>query len=267
VEPLSLDEAFLDATENSLGERLGVNVARWIKAKIREETRLTASAGVAPNKLVAKIASGFRKPDGLTVVRPERVEAFLRDLPAESLWGVGPKTAKKLEAIGIKRILDVRRADLGALRSVVGNWAESLVALANGEDDRPVVAHRERKSVGSENTFAEDLVDLSRIRSEVEALARDLARWLVENERTVRTVTLKIRYSDFETRTRSDTRDPPTSSADELGARAVSLLGRTDAGKRPVRLLGISFHGFDGEEERPAASEERQLLLPFRGAG
>src|SRR5579883_449789 len=248
VEPLSLDEAFLDATENAWNEPLGVRVAQRIKARIKEETRLTASAGVAPCKLVAKIASGFRKPDGLTVVPPERVDAFLRDLPVDALWGVGPKTSARFEAVGIKRISDVRTADLALLRTIVGSWAEGLVELAHGRDDRPVVAHRERKSVGSENTFSQDLKSLGEAELEVERLARELAAWLVEKERRVRTVTLKIRYADFETRTRSDTKNPPTDSADELSARAIALLGRTEAGTRPVRLLGVSFHGFEEEE-------------------
>jgi DNA polymerase-4 len=264
VEGLSIDEAYLDVTENAWSEPLGVNVARRIKDRIKEETGLTASAGVAPSKLVAKIASGWKKPDGLTVVPPERVESFLRDLPVDSLWGVGPKTAKRLEAIGIKRIVDVRHADLRALRSVVGSYAEGLVELARGIDDRPVCPYHERKSVGSENTFAADLTDREQIRSEVESMARDLAAWLVENDRDVRTVTVKVRYGNFDTITRSDTRKPPTRSADEIAARAVGLLARTEAGRRPVRLLGVSLHGFNrDDEDAEASTAEGQLLLPF----
>src|SRR5436309_1591763 len=130
VEPLSLDEAFLDVTENSWGEPLAVDVARRIKARIREETRLTASAGVAPNKFLAKIASGWKKPDGLTVIAPQRVESFLQQLPVDALWGVGPKTAARLRAAGIERLVDVRTAEASVLAETVGSYAEALRRMA-----------------------------------------------------------------------------------------------------------------------------------------
>src|SRR5512145_3245896 len=138
VEPLSLDEAYLDVTQNAWGEPLGVNVAKRVKAAIRETTGLTASAGVAPNKFLAKIASGWRKPDGLTVVAPERVESFLQQLSVDVLWGVGPVTAKRLRACGIERVVDLRTADPEILRNAIGSAAEWLRRLAVGEDDRPV---------------------------------------------------------------------------------------------------------------------------------
>src|SRR6188474_229958 len=136
VEPLSLDEAYLDVTENSWGETLGMNVARRLKAEIRERTGLTASAGVAPNKFLAKIASGWQKPDGLTVIAPERVEKFLQQLPVEALWGVGPVTAKKLRALGVERLVDVRTADEERLRRAVGSLAEWIKRLSYGDDPR-----------------------------------------------------------------------------------------------------------------------------------
>ncbi|MGH9367787.1 MAG: DNA polymerase IV, partial [Thermoanaerobaculia bacterium] len=156
VEPLSLDEAYLDVTENAWGLPLGVEVARRIKQRIREEVSLTASAGVAPNKFLAKIASGWKKPDGLTVIAPERIESFLQKLPVDALWGVGPVTAKKLRAAGIERLVDVRTADPEVLKRAVGSWAEGLRRLAFGEDDRPVEPNRERKSIGCEETYAKD---------------------------------------------------------------------------------------------------------------
>src|SRR5258706_3483051 len=161
VEPLSLDEAYLDVTENSWGETLATTVARRVKARILEETRLTASAGVAPNKILAKVASGWKKPDGLTVISPERVEPFLQQLPVDALWGVGPVTARKLRARGVERLVDVRTADLQLLREAVGSLADWLRQLAAGIDDRPVVPHRDAKSSGSENTYPEDLTDLT----------------------------------------------------------------------------------------------------------
>src|SRR6267142_5699201 len=136
VEPLSLDEAYLDVTENAWGETLGTAVAKRLKQRIRADTGLTASAGVAPNKFLAKIASGWKKPDGLTVISPERVEQFLQQLPVETLWGVGPVTAKKLRAQGIEKLIDVRAADPALLHDTVGSLAEWLQQLARGEDDR-----------------------------------------------------------------------------------------------------------------------------------
>src|ERR687897_1742440 len=178
VEPLSLDEAYLDVTENAWGEPLGMTVARRLKHEIRSATGLTASAGVAPNKFLAKIASGWQKPNGLTVIPPERVEMFLQGLSVDALWGVGPVTARKLRARGIEKLVDVRSADPERLRETVGSLAEWLQQLARGEDDRPVVAEHEPKSSGSENTFVRDLTDLDRIRAEIAEMARGAAGWL-----------------------------------------------------------------------------------------
>src|SRR5262245_35584227 len=243
VEPMSLDEAYLDVTENAWGEALGTNVARRLKSRIREDTGLTASAGVAPNKFLAKIASGWQKPDGLTVIGPARVEPFLQQLDVDALWGVGPVTAKKLRDRGITRLVDVRTADPSLLRETVGSLADWLRQLANGIDDRPVVPNREVKSSGSENTFAEDLTDLNTIREEIADMAARNIAWLKRRELTARTVTIKVRYSDFTTITRSHTAQA-TSEEVELTERAVRLLDKTDAGRRPVRLLGVSLHNF-----------------------
>src|SRR6187397_50696 len=182
VEPLSLDEAYLDVTENAWGLALGREVALRIKADIRERTALTASAGVAPNKFLAKIASGWKKPDGLTVIAPERVEPFLQQLPVDALWGVGPVTAKRLRARGIVRVVDVRAADAQLLRDAVGSLADWLQQLAKGEDDRPVVPNREAKSSGSENTYPEDLTDLATIRREVGEMAAHAIGWLARKQ-------------------------------------------------------------------------------------
>ena len=261
VEPLSLDEAYLDVTENAWGEQLGTTVARRLKDAIRAATGLTASAGVAPNKFLAKIASGWKKPDGLTVIAPERVESFLQGLPVDALWGVGPVTAKKLRAKGIEKLVDVRGADPALLQDAVGSLAGWLRQLAQGIDDRPVVAGHEPKSSGSENTFARDVTDIVEIRREIDAMARDAAAWLARRELFARTVTIKVRYEDFTTITRSQT-EPPTRDQSSIVARALGLLDRTEAGRRPVRLLGVSVHNLtaslvDDEEQGPQAS------LPF----
>src|SRR4029077_12723508 len=178
VEPLSLDEAYLDVTENSWGETLATAVAKRVKARILEETSLTASAGVAPNKFLAKVASGWKKPDGLTVIHPDRVEPFLQQLPVDALWGVGPVTANKLRARGIERLVDVRTTDERILREAVGSMADWLRQLANGVDDRPVTPHREAKSSGSENTYPEDLTDILAVREEIAEMAGRVVGWL-----------------------------------------------------------------------------------------
>src|SRR5258705_8498548 len=208
VEPLSLDEAYLDVTDNAWGEAFGTAVARRLKERIRTDTGLTASAGVAPNKFLAKIASGWKKPDGLTVVSPERVEPFLQKLPVDALWGVGPVTAKKLRARGIDRLVDVRSVDPAALREAVGSLAEWLRQLAQGIDERPVVPNRETKSSGSENTYPEDLTDLDMIRGEIAEMAEHVVSWLTRRSMLARTVSIKVRYNDFTTITRSHSAVP-----------------------------------------------------------
>ena len=250
VEPLSLDEAYLDVTENAWGEALATNVARRVKARILEHTRLTASAGVAPNKFLAKVASGWKKPDGLTVISPERVEPFLQQLPVDALWGVGPVTAKKLRERGIERLVDVRATDDRLLREAVGSMADWLRQLAHGIDDRLVTPHREAKSSGSENTYPEDLTDIGVIREEIAEMAAHAVGWLMRKELMARTVTIKVRYSDFTTVTRSHTA-APTRDEGAIASRAVALLEKTDAGRRPVRLLGVSVHNFSNGDELP----------------
>ncbi|MGQ0510272.1 MAG: DNA polymerase IV [Betaproteobacteria bacterium] len=243
VEPLSLDEAYLDVTENSWGEPLAMEVARRLKQQIRDQLRLTASAGVAPNKFLAKIASGWKKPDGLTVIAPERVESFLQKLPVEALWGVGPVTAGKLRRIGIEKLVQVRTADPAQLRGAVGNQADWLLRLSRGDDPRRVTPDRPSKSGSNETTYPEDLTELREVRAEMERLARKTAAWLERKRLVARTVTIKVRYDDFSLVTRSHTSTMPGRDADDIASRAVALLERTDAGKRPVRLLGAGVHG------------------------
>jgi DNA polymerase IV len=265
VEPLSLDEAYLDVTENSWREPLGVTVARRLKDEIRSATGLTASAGVAPNKFLAKIASGWHKPDGLTVIAPERIESFLQGLPVDALWGVGPKTAERLRAHGIEKLVDVRARSLDELGGIVGSNAEWLAELAHGRDDRPVEPNRETKSSGSECTYETDLSDLSQIRSEIDEMARDAARWLEKQAIYARTVVIKVRYQNFDTITRSHSA-LPTRDADAIAARAVALLEKTEAGRRAVRLLGVSVHNLEETDTPRPKKTTRQddgLMLPW----
>ena len=260
VEPLSLDEAYLDVTENAWGEPLGREVARRLKAQIREATGLSASAGVAPNKFLAKIASAWKKPDGLTVIAPERVESFLQKLPVDALWGVGPVTASRLRERGIERLVDVRAADVSVLREAVGSQTDWLRQLAEGHDDRPVVPDRAAKSCGSENTFNQDLTDLNEIRSALDEMARDAASWLERKDLLCRTVTIKVRYSDFTTITRSQSHTPATRDPDEIATRACALLEKTEAGERPVRLLGVSVHNLVDPNQPPEGEDRRSLF-------
>src|SRR5215216_362144 len=184
VEGLSLDEAYLDVTENAWGEPLGRTVAERLKREIKEATGLTASAGVAPNKFLAKIASAWKKPDGLTVIAPERVEKFLQGLPVDALWGVGPVTAARLREHGIEKLTDVRQRSVDELTAIVGSHAEWLIDLAHGRDDRPVEPNRPSKSAGSEETYATDLSSMEEIRREIDQLARGVAEWLAKKSIT-----------------------------------------------------------------------------------
>lgn len=244
VEPISLDECFLDLTSFCADRRRRLaDVAREIKLRIREGTQLTSSAGGAPNKFVAKIASDLEKPDGLVIVPPARVEAFLRPLPVERIWGVGPVTAKRLHDLGIRTIGDVADKSPEWLTSVFGRSGPEFGRLALGEDDRPVVAHREPKSLSSENTFAQDVSDPEVLLGEIEAQADDVARRLRSHEAMARTVVLKLRYGDFTTLTRSHTSLRPVESAPEIAALARLLVEKTDFPRRAVRLVGVGVSG------------------------
>jgi DNA polymerase-4 len=262
VEPLSLDEAYLDVTENAWQEPVATTVARRLKERIRSETGLTASAGVAPNKFLAKIASGWRKPDGLTVIAPDRVEAFLQRLPVDALWGVGPVTARKLRRRGIDRLVDVRQTDPTVLRETVGSLADWLQQLAFGIDERPVVPFREAKSSGSETTYPEDLTDYNVIARETAAMAGQAAAWLARRVLLARTVSVKVRFRDFVTVSRSHTSTPTRDEASIVG-RSLQLLDRTEARTRPVRLLGVSVHNLVTPEAAPPLPEPRADWLPF----
>ena len=261
VEPLSLDEAYLDVTENAWGERFATPVARQLKRQIREATGLTASAGVATNKFLAKVASAWQKPNGLTVVPHHRVETFLQELPIDALWGVGPVTARKLRAHGLTRLVDIRQVEEPELRQLVGKQAGWLRRLSYGDDDRPVTPNRVAKSSGSERTFPEDLVNLDAIRQELDRMARRAASWLERRTLYARTVTIKVRYSDFTTITRSRTQLPPSRDADAVAALALPLLEKTEAGVRPIRLLGVSVHNLTtGDDTAQTHTRDNPLL-------
>ncbi|MCB9794537.1 MAG: DNA polymerase IV [Alphaproteobacteria bacterium] len=241
IEPLSIDEAFLDVSHHVSATW----VAQGLRRRIREELGLTASAGAAPSKMVAKIASDFRKPDGLTVVAPQQVRAFLSPLPVNKLWGVGPVTAARLNKRGFETLGQLAALEDPEALARLGPHGPSLARLARGEDRRPVQAHRERKSRSAERTFEEDLRSLERLERVLEDQAERVCRGLVKAGEQGRTVTLKLRYADFTTLTRSITLAQPTADAVLVARLARSLLLKTDAGLRPVRLLGVGVTGLE----------------------
>ncbi len=244
VEPVSIDEAFLDVTgsRRALGD--GASIARQLKDAIRAETELTASVGVAPSKLVAKIASDLRKPDGLVVVPPGTEAAFLAPLAIRLLWGVGPKTEERLARAGVHTIGDLAACEPAKLERRLGSHGQDLILLAQGKDDRPVVADAaEAKSLGQEHTFASDVGDVERLRKTLLALADNVSRRLRDQHLAGRTVTLKYRDERFETVTRASTLNKPTDCGEVIFRVAWSSFERVHA-RRRVRLLGIYVSGF-----------------------
>ena len=246
IEPLSIDEAFLDVTGSLRLLGTASEIAVKIKHRIREETRLTASVGVAPNKFLAKIASDLEKPDGLTVIEPDQVDDFLARLPIGKIPGVGPVAQKRFRALGIRVIRDARRLDRDELERQFGSSAERYWDLARGIDERPVVADGEARSIGHEQTFGIDVDQADEIRRVMLDQTEQVARRLRRHGLSARTVTLKIRYGDFETITRSTTLDSPTNSTDTLWL-AAKFLFQTwieREGFRPVRLIGVTATHF-----------------------
>lgn len=256
VEPLSIDEAFLDVTDNKLGIEYGTEVARRIKADIRRELNLTASAGVSYNKFLAKIASDWRKPDGLFTVHPDRAQDFIDALPIEAFWGVGPATAKRFHEMGVTCGWELRLKSFTELTDRFGAAGALFYKFARGIDSRPVRPFRERKSVGCEETFSEDVRGYAELERRLAAIAADLAGRMSRHDFRGRTLTLKIRFADFRTLTRSVT--APGSFGDERGifAAAKKLLGAVEIPQGGVRLLGLSVSA----REAPGAAFEATLF-------
>ncbi|MBU2488280.1 MAG: DNA polymerase IV [Proteobacteria bacterium] len=240
VEPLSVDEAFLDVTGCQRLFGPPEEIARQIRARIRAEVGLTASAGVAPVKLAAKIASDLCKPDGLLKVPAGGVAEFLAPLPMGRLWGVGPAAQKELAKLGVKTIGDIARLDPEGLKRRFGKFGETMVRHARGLDDRVVHPPEAAKSVGREETFLQDVRDPAQARRHILDLSGRVARRLRRHGVKGRTVTLKVKYADFSLITRSATLDRATDDGGEINAAALSLLKKTQVGTRPVRLLGVS---------------------------
>jgi DNA polymerase-4 len=244
VEAVSLDEAYLDVTRNKKNEPSATRLAMEIKQRILSTTGLTASAGVAANMFVAKIASDARKPDGLCVVRPERVMAFIRPLPVIKIPGIGRVTDARLRQLGIRTVADLEKKPLEYLVNEFGKFGSYLFEIARGIDERPVTPWRERLSYGAEETFPRDIPEKEPLLEFLRECAQRVFAELSQEGKRARTVTLKVKYSDFQVVTRRRTSEDPVSSADEVFRAACELLERTEAGRRPVRLAGIALSGF-----------------------
>ena len=242
IEPISLDEAFLDVTHNKQGIALGVDVAKAIKAEIREELGLIASAGVSYNKFLAKIASDWRKPDGLCTIHPDRAIAFIDQLPIEAFWGVGPATAAKCHALGIHKAPDLRAWALSDLLRHFGQSGYDFYRFVRGIDDRPVRAWRERKSVGCERTFRHDLRARHQISQVLAELVEELTKRLERAQFVGCTLTLKLRHHDFTTKTRAYTSDVPYGALDRvrLLEDAERLLAGASIPAAGIRLMGLT---------------------------
>ena len=258
VEPLSLDEAYLDVTDNLKGIRTAWETAKEIRARIYEETRLTASAGISCNKFLAKLASDYRKPNGQFAIMPDQAEAFVATLPVAKFHGVGPKTAVKMRALGIETGADLRAQTLDFLQDRFGKAGSWYYNIARGRDDRPVQPDRERKSSGSETTFSEDLSDPVQIEAGVIAMANDVWASCEKANSRGRTVTVKIKWADFQISTRSRSMESAIQTRHGLHELALDLIRSVFPPPKGVRLVGVTLSNFQSQSGGEAAE------LPFR---
>jgi DNA polymerase-4 len=261
VEPLSLDEAYLDVTENKKGMTIATSIAEEILQKIFEKTGLTASAGVSFNKFLAKVASDVNKPNGLTVIPPDKANEFINNLPIGKFHGIGKVTEEKMLKKGIKTGRDLKKISLPKMRRFYGKAGEYFYHISHGEDNRPVRSEWIRKSLGQETTFETDIDDRRTMLETLERLAGRISVSLKKRNLNGRTVTLKVRYADFSLITRRLTVNALLQTRDEIMEHIPALLDRTEAGPRKIRLLGLTISSFtDEEEEKPTYT---QLTLEF----
>ena len=259
VEGLSLDEAFLDVTRSRALHGDGETIARSIQEAIASELALSASAGVAPSKFVAKIASDLRKPHGLVVVRPDEVTAFLAPLPIERMWGLGPKSAPRAHAAGLHTLGDLAAADPARLASLFGSWGPEMARLSRGDDPRPVEPGREAKSMGAEETFETDLLGTEAVRRRLLGQASRVAARLFAEGLAGRGITVKIKLADFTVLTRSLQLPEPVTDTRSIHRAACALLDRFDLRDRGVRLSGVSVSAL-------VPLEATRTLFPDRDA-
>jgi DNA polymerase IV len=249
IEPLSLDEAYLDVTENLQGIASATEIAEQIRSKIRAEIELTASAGVSYNKFLAKLASDYRKPDGLFVITPVMGPSFVEVLPVERFHGVGPATAAKMKELGIFTALDLRAKDEAFLSRHFGKAGQHFYRICRGIDHRPVLPNRIRKSVGAENTFSRDLTSFDDMRAELDPLVDKVWHYCDSTGVWGRTVTLKVKFADFQIITRSRSRLAPISDRSTLASISAELLAAQFPMRKGVRLIGVSLSSLCADAE------------------
>lgn len=252
VEPLSLDEAFLDVTEDSKGIGSATRIAQLIRARIKAETGLTASAGVSYNKFLAKLASDQNKPDGTCVIRPGEGARFVAGLPVRRFFGIGPRGAEKMAALGIETGADLAAKDIDFLRQHFGSQADYLYRAARGIDLRRVKANRPRKSLGAERTFARDISSGTELRATLEKIIAITWDRIERSAAQGRTVTLKLKHADFSNLTRARSTAQPVASRAEFVAIAHALLDEVLPLAQPIRLMGLTLSQLDGDEDAPA---------------
>lgn len=255
IQPLSLDEAYLDVTQNKPGISSATRIAEEIRRLIREETGLTASAGVSYNKLIAKLASDQNKPDGICIVRPEEGVAFIATMPVRRIHGVGPVTAKRMQALGIETGADLRARELSFLQQHFGSAALFYYRASRGEDDRPVHERQERKSVSVEDTFFDDLITEESLITELDRIAENLWGRIERSGAYGRTVVLKVKFADFRIITRSKSFAAPLRSPDLLAQTARGLLRAQLPLRMGARLLGLGVHNLDHVEPDEARGQ------------
>ena len=260
IQPLSLDEAYLDVTENKPGLASATAIAQEIRRMIREETGLTASAGVSYNKLIAKLASDQNKPDGICVVRPDEGARFMAEMPVRRIHGVGPVTARRMQALGIETGADLLARDLSFLQQHFGSAAPFYYRAARGEDDRPVHERQERKSVSVEDTFFDDLITQEALVTEIDRIAHSLWTRIEKSGAYGRTVVLKIKFADFRIITRSRSLSAPVRSAELLAETGRALLIAQLPLRMGARLLGLGVHNLDPEEPAEGGQQLSFLL-------
>ena len=262
IEPLSLDEAFLDVTHNKKGISLAVDIAKEIKQRIRQELNLVASAGISYNKFLAKVASDYRKPDGLCTIHPDQALEFIATLPIEAFWGVGKVTAQKMHALGIHKGKDLQKCTLEMLTRLFGKAGNIYYDFARGIDLRPVESIRIRKSVGCEHTLEKDITLKSSVIIELYHVATELVERLKRNDFAGNTLTLKIKFYDFKQITRSITQEKELQNMKDILPLAKQLLKEVDFSIRPIRLIGLSVSN-PKEEQEEEHGVWKQLELEF----
>ncbi len=260
VEPLSLDEAYLDVTENRKNNPSATLLAQEIRSRIQEKTGLTASAGVSYNKFIAKVASDYRKPDGITVVTPAEAVNFIKGLPIRKFWGVGKATEKKMISLGIKTGADLQRFELYELIEMFGKAGPFFHNIVRGIDNRHVETNQVRKSIGRETTLQHDITNMKDIYIILKNIAEDIEKTMIRYKARAGTATLKVKFHDFKSVTRSVTTNKSFNRAEEIINLIWNLISRTEAGRKPLRLLGISLSGLSG---KGFENYDPQLEFPF----